>query len=134
MEMDPKNESGLRLRALKALLGAGRTDADLMQTAVALDPKNELGLRERVVLAHLQAVDSEDAVRTVCGEIDELVALGPIVDEELALFLYVNAAGWNDRFLSDLEAAKRYARLAKEVAPEEDASLHEMLDAILAKS
>ncbi len=134
MAMDPKNEKGLRLRAVTALMSAGRADDDVVAAAIELDPKNEKGLREQVVFLHMQAVASEEDVKRVAAEIVELVDLGPIHDQELALYLYVNAAGWHDRFLKDLETAKRFARLAKEIAPEDNEGLHEMLDTILAKS
>ncbi|MAF65548.1 MAG: hypothetical protein CMJ84_07805 [Planctomycetes bacterium] len=130
LEQDPDNAAGRKLRAIKALLAAGLADDAVLAGARELDPKNEAGLLELVVAAQMEAVDSEEAVRAVCVAIAELDALGPIQDQELAFRFYLNAAAWNDRFLEDSEAAKKFAAKAKAIGTENERIL-EMLDGIL---
>ncbi|MDP6538159.1 MAG: thioredoxin family protein [Planctomycetota bacterium] len=130
LEFDPDNAAGRKLRAIKALMGAGLAEEAVLAAARELDPKNEAGLLEQVVAAQMEAVDSEEAVREVCKAIAELDALGPIKDPELAFRFYLNAAAWNDRFLEDAEAAKKFAAKAKAIGTENERIL-ELLDGIL---
>jgi len=130
MTLDPKNEKGLKLKAVNALMDAGRLDDEIVGAAKELDPKNEKGLMEKVVFAQLQAINSEEGVKAFCKTMDELDAMGPIHDDEIAKMLYANAAIFNQRFTQDMEAAKKYAKKAMPYAEDED-RLKQMLEQIL---
>lgn len=120
-----------RVRGLRALLDAGQVDSAVVELARGLDPSNEQGLRERAVYAFASTVDSRDAVRAAFDSIRALDDAGPIRDPEIALFLYANAADWNQRFLDDPAQAKEYARKAKALTddPKVERMLQEILDA-----
>lgn len=128
---DANNAAGRKLKAVAAVLKARiGTDADLA-IAAELDPKNANGLREHVVIAHMGTVDSEEKVKEVCKEIDELDALGPIHDQEIAKQIYTTAAFWNDKYVKSPDAAKKYAKKVKDLGVD-DPELEKALDKILA--
>jgi thioredoxin-related protein len=127
---DADNKAGRKLRAVKALLAAGQIDDDVKSAAKALDPRNENGLLEKVVWSECQAVNSEEMLKAAVKAIDELDALGPVKDKQLALRIYASAARWNNEFLSDKAKAKVYAQKAKDLGVAEKPVV-DMLDEIL---
>jgi len=131
LELDANNNKGLKMEVVKALLAAGEGDADLMATAKAMDPKNENGLFEIVVLAEAQSVNSIEAVKSAVASIIALDAIGGPKDRDVAKELYTNGAFWCQRFMEDMPMAKKLAKKAKLLTPQEDAKVHEMLDGIL---
>ncbi len=112
MEADPEGESGLLVRALKALCTSGLSTIEHIDKAKEIDPKNEAGLFELAVFGELFTVSSEREARRACQSIDQLDAMGPIRDKEAAWLIYSNAAIWQNRLLEDREAAKKYASKA----------------------
>jgi thiol-disulfide isomerase/thioredoxin len=129
LEYDASGKLGLKLRAIKALLVSGNGDEEVFDAARAMDPKNAEGLLEQVVMAVVEQVDSEEKVVAACKEIAALDAAGPIKNEETALRLYFQAADWNERFVKDSEAAKRFAAKAKPLV--KDPRMSGRLDEIL---
>jgi len=127
---DPENKQGLKLRAVKALLGAGQTDMALLADARALDPRNEHGMLEQVVLADAAHVNSKEDVIAVLKAIAALDALGPIKDKDLAIEIYARGAFWNWKVTGDLATAKSFAKKAKAIGSH-NPRLVAMLDQIL---
>lgn len=131
LTVDADNKRGLKLKALKALLKFGQSDAALCAAAKELDPKNEHGLLEQCVVVQSNQVDSEEAVKAAFQAIEALDALGPVKDKEAALQLYTNAAFWNQRFLKDDAAAKKFAAKALPFAKDNEGlskALQEIID------
>ena len=129
---DPDNAKGLKLKAVKALMNAGRADENVVAAAKELDPKNENGLLERIVYAKMPR--SEDQVAAFCKAMDELDAVGKIHDADIAKMLYVNAAMMNFHYTGNKDAAKKYAAKAKAVLDEgnqQDARFLQALEPIL---
>lgn len=118
-----------KAEAVRALFKANIADAEVEKAAQALDPKNEAGLYELAVNArvgHTQKSDIESNLKLI----EELDAMGPLKDKKIAVNLYVNAAFWNVKFLSNQEQAKVWAQKAKDLGVE-DARLSAFLDQIL---
>jgi thioredoxin-related protein len=110
--LDPENKAGLKLRATGALLEVGSVDAEVEAAVVELDPRNEQGLREKLVLAQMTMLRGPDDIEGWVAKVDELIAAGPIKDDEVAFHLYLNAAFMSNRYLVDAERAAKFARLA----------------------
>ncbi len=130
LTLDAENKAGRKLKAVKALLHAGDIAADVVTAARELDPKNENGLLEQVVLAETGSIGSEEELKAAAKKIDDLDALGPMKDKEIAMQLYVNAAFWNFQFLKNSEVAKKYAKKVSELGLEINPRLKELLDTI----
>lgn len=114
LTLDPENKAGMKLRAIKALLGAGQGDKELLSTAKEMDPKNESGLYELVVKAQCDNVraitDLADAVAAVL-KLDEM----GIKDQVAASKMYSNCAFWSWKFLDNSEDAIMFAKKAKAI-------------------
>jgi len=128
--MDPENAEGLKLRALKALLVAGKSSDELMVMGRELDPKNASGVLELVVLAQFGKVEQESDLAVTCDALDALLAVEPIQATDKAIFMLANAAIWNAEFLNDPDRAKGYAARALDLEIE-DMSLVSRLKEIL---
>ncbi len=131
-ELDPENASGLKVRALTALLRAGAADADLIAMARALDPKNAAGALEAAVFAQLQAVRVEEHLEPTCVAALELLETGVIHDEDLAVKIFAYCARWSDQYLGNHERAKRFAARALDFEIDDEemaADLNAILDA-----
>ena len=128
-EVDPKNESGLQLRAVEALMKAGQAEKADLEMARNLDPKNEKGLLEQVVEAQFMKVRDDVTAKAALEALDGLMPLG-FKDTERAFMLQFRAATWCAGPLDDLERAKKYAASAKEVGTEEEGMM-EALEEIL---
>ena len=126
LELDPKNEKGMRVKALRAILKAGLADEAVLEIARNDDPKNADGLYEHAVAAQCRSVGSEEDLKAATAAFDALHALG-IKDKALAVELYVNNAFWQHRFIEDADKAKLYAGKAKELCSEEEAGRYKQL-------
>jgi thioredoxin-related protein len=108
IELDSENKGGMKLRSIKALLGAGETDEALLTVAKEMDPKNESGLFEIVVKAQCDSVraitDLADAVAAVL-KLDEM----GIKDQKIAGEMYSNCAYWSWKYLENKEDALLFA-------------------------
>ena len=129
LTLDPKNERGLKVRAIKALLSSGNGDDELLATARELDPKNEHGLLERIVDASFSKVRDDESAKAALVELDSLMALG-FKDKELGFRLCFHAARWCAGPLEDEALSKKYARAAKELGPP-DEEVAKMLDEMI---
>jgi thioredoxin-related protein len=121
--IDPDDAHGRKSKAVLTLFDAGIADQDVLDAATALDPKNEKGILEKAVLARLGTVGGVEDIEPVVKAIDELDALGPIKDQQIAFMLYINAAIWSDRFLQQKEQAKRFATKVKELGVDDPRAL-----------
>jgi len=132
-QMDPKNEQGLKLQAIRALIAVGKMDAEVKTAGREVDPKNATGLLEQILVAECESITKESQLKPVCEAIAELDAMGPIKDPAIAFKLYAVAADWNDRYLDDPEAAKVFAGKAKAVGSDDPGhrQLLQRIDAIL---
>lgn len=129
--LDPKDETGLASRGLKAVLRSGAaTDAD-RESGRKLDPKNEKGLLEQVVQSAMTTVRDDDTCRAVLAELTALEGHGKIRDKDTACVLFANAAYWNFQFLGDKDAAKAYATKLKAVADPKDPRFGALVEKIL---
>jgi thiol-disulfide isomerase/thioredoxin len=84
-ELDPKNESGLKVAALAALLKADAGDATDLVLAEELDPKNEHGALERAVAARIKGVQDEAGATAAVERLLAFVELGAEVKDKAAL-------------------------------------------------
>ncbi|MFT7668304.1 MAG: thioredoxin-related protein [Planctomycetota bacterium] len=132
LEVDHDNEEGLLVQALRVLLPSGYASKAQIERGESFDPKNEEGVLELAVLARVYAAKNERQMRKTAQAINELDAIGPIKDTEVAMALYANGATWNDRYLRDLKQAKHLARKAKPLV-KKDPRYFMQVQAILSK-
>ena len=130
LTLDAENKTGLKAKSIKALIKAGSADAQVQDEARKLDPKNEMGMLELVVNADLANIKGQEDLVKHVKAINDLDALGPIKDKDIAKNLYVNAAFWSQKFLKNDEDARRFAKKAKAFAAD-DKRLNDFLDSIL---
>ncbi len=123
LEVDPLNEKGLKMRALKALLGTGQADEALMEAARELDPKNEEGLLEQVIEAQFMAVRDNDSAIAAGEALDALAPLG-FKDKKIGFRLNFTMCQWCAQYLEDPAGVKKYGEAAKAIGTDEQ----EMLD------
>ncbi|MHC4473328.1 MAG: thioredoxin family protein [Planctomycetota bacterium] len=128
---DAKNEQGLKLRVVEALLKSGQVDAEVYATAAALDAKNASGLMERALLAWSGTVGTEAQIPPIAKAIEAFADLGVVKEKDRCAHLFANGAFWNHKFLKDPEAAKKLARKVKELQPSPNPRLKGLLDQIL---
>jgi thioredoxin-related protein len=120
---DPSNEKGMKMRALKALLGKGQADEELMNAGRELDPKNEEGLLEQVVNAQFMSVRDDETAQAARAALDALLPLG-FKDKEIGFMLNFTMCRWCAGPLDDPEGVKKYGEAAKAIGTAEQ----EMLD------
>ncbi len=128
-EIDPKNEKGLKLKAVHGLAKAGQWDAELAQAAKEVDGKNTHGALEILVQAQFQKVRDGDAAKAAIAELDALNELG-FKDSALGFELNFTAAGWAAGPMSDPALAAGYADKAKAIGPP-DPKRAEFLDKLI---
>jgi thioredoxin-related protein len=116
-------------RALKALIGAGAVDGEVLAVAKKIDPKNEKGLWFEALLGMVTGVTTEEGVLLTLVEMDAFLAGGPAVAGEEGLRFYFYGAFWNQRFAKNEAKAKDYAKLALPLC--DDEQMKAMLDEIL---
>ncbi|MCP3920301.1 MAG: thioredoxin family protein [bacterium] len=130
MQSDLENKRGVRAKAVKALLATGNGDEATVAAANALDPRNELGLREWALRSEVESVRSEEMITETVKKIDEFLALGKVHDDEAVFMIWVYGAFWNKQFQNDLEKAKKFAGLAKEIGTD-NPQIEDLLKGIL---
>jgi thioredoxin-related protein len=128
-DLDPKNEKGLKLRAVQVLSKAGQYDEKLLAAAKEVDPANTVGARENAVRAMFSQVNDEAKARASLKELDALNALA-FKDAEIGFELNFTAANWCAGPMSDPTTAKTYAALAKKIGTD-DARQSKVLEDIL---
>lgn len=127
---DPKNEKGLKLRAVRALSSAGIHSAEILAAAKQVDPNNAEGLWESAVMAQFSAVADKAGAEAALVELD-LLNPTPVKDKETRFNLNFTASRWASGPMGDAELAKTYAGIAKRIGTE-DASQLEFIDELLA--
>ncbi|MCG3135795.1 MAG: hypothetical protein HMLKMBBP_03551 [Planctomycetes bacterium] len=135
MTADPKNEKGLQLRAVKALLGAGLADEKVVEAGRALDPKNDQGLLELVLAHDMQAAMMDESGEKMAPFIQSAVAfakIGNFKDPEVYVGALANAAGMAKQVLGDDASARTLAQALRDKGPKDnprlDAFLKQLLD------
>ena len=125
------SDEKLKRRAALIVLEADGIDATLLETAAQWDPRNEQGFLASLTKSALGSVRMREDLDPVLALIDQLDALGPIADTELATDVYFLAAYWNHNYMNDSAKAKIYAAKAKLLITDEErsAALQEILDA-----
>ena len=113
LEMDPKNESGLKLECLSALLKSGVSNGNERSAAQIMDPKNELGLFEIVVSSRIEQVRDADSASAFVDSLLAFKEIGMIHDKEMIQGLAVNCAFWCKAGLDRPDEAKLLAEWAK---------------------
>jgi thioredoxin-related protein len=128
---DPDNAKGLKKRAVKALIGAGVYEPELLASAMELDPKNAEGLYESAVMARFMAVTDEEGARDAITKLDALNET-PLKDKDVRFNMNFTAARWAAGPMQDTELAKKYARIAKGIGSDDERMI-EFLDMMLAE-
>lgn len=135
-EADPKNEKGMKARAIGVLLTVGQADEAVIDGCKEVDPKNEKGLLEKAVDARFQNVEkqrSRDAAVSVAEKaiaaLDELNPLG-FKDREIGFRANFYAGILLANLLDDPSGAKEYCQTAKEIGTD-DEQMAERLDAFI---
>ena len=116
--VDPRNEQGRKLRAVKALFRLGEADEDVLAMATELDPANENGLLEQALDARFAGVRDDATARAAIAALTDFDAKARFQDSQLAMRMYANVAMWLAGPLEDPEAAKPWAKKALELKPE----------------
>ena len=122
---DPKNEQGMKLRAVKALIASGQADADVENAARELDPKNEAGLLEILLQGQFGGVRDGDMARAALEALDAMNKLG-FQDKTIAFELNHQAANWAAGPMQDEDLAKVYAALAKAIGSDNEAAMKQL--------
>ncbi|MFT7464201.1 MAG: thioredoxin-related protein [Pseudohongiellaceae bacterium] len=133
MAKDMDNMSGLKLRAVSALLGAGQVDDELMTVARAMDSKNEEGLLEKVVVAQFGTVRDADSAKAAITAIEELLALEVLHEPGLVGTLVGQSAVWSEQNLEDHDRAVKLANAALGFRDDLPEQMLAMLNDILAE-
>ena len=127
---DPKNEKGLKLRAVRALTGAGVNSPEILTAAKQVDPKNAEGIWEAAVNAQFSTVSDKAGAEAALVELD-LLNPTTVKDKDIRFKLNFTAARWASGPMGDAELAKTYARIAKGIGTEQK-EMMEFLDELLA--
>lgn len=109
MDSDADGSKGLRMPAMKALLGAGVSDEALLTAAMEADPKNAEGLYERVVLVRLQSI-GEDTLEAGMASVAAFDELGVHQDLAVAFEIYVAGAFFAKQHMKDVDLSRQYAK------------------------
>jgi thioredoxin-related protein len=118
-EADPKNERGMKKKAIKILMKVGQADAEMIKSCHDLDPKNEEGLLEQAVEAQFMGVGDMETAEAAIRALDQLTPLG-FKDQKVGFMLNFTAARWLAGPLKDEEAALEYALAAKKIGTDEE--------------
>ena len=127
---DPKDQHGLKIPSLMALLQSDNAGAAELEMAAAEDAANEHGLLEYVVAGTMNQLENEEQLSGFLTEAEALHKTGIVHDTELVGFLWVNSAYFCHKFLDRPEEAVRWAKRAQELG-ELDEDYQEILDEIL---
>lgn len=112
LELDPKNESGRKLRALELLFKLNQADAEMIVAARELDAKNEKGLYEKSLKAGFFTVQDEAGARAAIADLTTFDTSLKFKDAKLGGELCAMAAMWLNGPLQEPEAAKPWAEKA----------------------
>lgn len=129
LELDPKNEKGLKLKAVYGLSKGGEYDETLRAAVRELDPKNAHGALEYSIRGQFQQVKDEATARAALAELDALNLL-TIKDKRVGFDLNFTAAGWAAGPMQDAATAAAYAAKAKAIGSDEEDKL-EVLEELL---
>lgn len=130
LELDPKNESGRKLRALELLFKFNQADAEMIAAARQLDAKNEKGLYEKSLKAGFFTVQDEEGARAALADLTAFDQSLKFKDAKLGAELCTMAAMWLNGPLQEAEAAKVWAQKAMALGVE-DENMKGMLQEIL---
>ncbi len=130
VKMDPENESGLKLKAVKALLASGQASDEIFAAARKMDGDNKKGLLEKVVQAKFSVVRDEASAKAAVKEIEALLALGTFHDAVEVKTMATMAAMWCNGPLEQAERAVAIATKARAIEAELDPRTQGMLDQI----
>lgn len=114
MAKDPDNATGLKLKAIEALLGAGQADDEINGEARKLDAMNELGLLEMVVQAQFGQVRDGESAAAAVAAVENLLTMEILHDKGLVGSLLGQAAMWCEGPLEDHDNAVTLAKSALE--------------------
>jgi len=118
--LDPKNEKGLKLKALKGLLGAGVASESVVAEAEAMDTENEHGLLEICIDFAMKNVNDEAAAMAALERLEAFVAKGKFVDAALCGNMCAMGSMWFAQFMDLPERALPLARKALELGIEDE--------------
>ena len=131
LQLDPENTTGLKLRAIEALLSSGQAGADELAAARGMDTENALGLLEQVVRSQFQGVSDESSARAAIEAIEGLLELGVFHDLGEVKNMTAMAALWCEGPLEDHERAVVLAERAQSLEGELGEFLTERLAEIM---
>ena len=132
-ELDPANEAGLKLAALKALFAQGQARDAEFTMAEELDPKNEAGLLEQVVFGKMNQVRDDESATAFIATLQEFLKLDAVTDKNTVATMCAMVAMWCDRMLERPEDALFFAKKAEEIGGL-DERMVQMVQAIIEKS
>jgi len=118
--VDPKNEQGRKLRAVKALFALGQADDEVFALVAELDPTNANGLLEQAVMSRFSGVSDDVSARAAVAALTDFEAKAKFTDPQVATRLYANVAMWLSGPLADPEAAKAWAQKALDLKPDDE--------------
>ncbi|MBC8404218.1 MAG: thioredoxin family protein [Planctomycetes bacterium] len=130
LEVDPKNDSGLKLACIQALLKSGTSNAKERAAAQMMDPKNEMGLYEIVVTSRINEVRDEESAKAFVNSVIEFSKMGKVHDVEMVQNVGLQCAFWAKMALQLEAEAKTLGAWVKSLGemPEEmAAALEELL-------
>ena len=125
---DADNKTGLKLKAIEALLSAGQADDEINAEARKLDSNNKLGLLEMVVQAQFGQVRDGETAAAAVAAIENLLTMEVLHDKGLVGSLLGQAAMWCEGPLEDHEHALTLAKSALQFRDELPEGLAEALD------
>jgi thioredoxin-related protein len=109
---DSDDASGLKLRAIRALLAVGQVDNTLIEAAIEQDPQNVSGLFEQVVATQFGVVRDAASARAAIAGAEALIELELLHDETLVYGLVGQAAVWCEKPIGNHERALKLAQRA----------------------
>lgn len=120
LEADESNAKGHRNKALKVLLTTGQADSDLLRLCREADARNVEGLYEQSLFQEMQLVQSDEGARAFCNSMVDFAEIDHLVNTDLGVALYLNAAIWSHKVLDELEQAKKFASIVKAFEVEDE--------------
>ena len=114
-ELDPENESGLKLSALECLFAKGQAGEAEFAVGMEMDADNAKGLYEKVVGARIMQVRDEETATAFVATLKTFLELGKIHDQPTVQNWCATVAGWCDGPLSNPEDAQFFAKKAQEM-------------------
>lgn len=119
-DLDPKNEKGLKKKALEALFKGGVAQPDEVEMAFELDPQNESGLLEQAALSRFAGVRDDTTAGAAVEGFLALIATGKVHDKESLQDAAYSATMWckSEELLNRPEDAKTIYAFAKTLGGE----------------